>query len=72
MGDKVIASGTGNHYCVSLLRLDNGRESMQRMINSHVEASKIGREIAERVLEYHRRCGDHSSGNYSLMIKSLL
>lgn len=38
---------------------------MHRMINSHVEASKIGREIAEKVLEYHRRGGgDLSSGTW--------
>lgn len=33
---------------------------MQKMINSHVEASKIGREIAEKVMEYHKRCSDNS------------
>lgn len=38
----------------------NTRESMQRMINSHVEASKIGRDIAEKVMEYHKRCTDNS------------
>lgn len=34
---------------------------MQRMINSHVEASKIGRQIADQVLDYQRRIGDTSS-----------
>ncbi|XP_058065301.1 basic helix-loop-helix ARNT-like protein 1 [Anopheles bellator] len=38
----------------------NGRE-IQRMINSHVEASKIGRQIAEQVLDHQRRLGDSSS-----------
>uniref|UniRef100_A0A182NGX3 Cycle n=1 Tax=Anopheles dirus TaxID=7168 RepID=A0A182NGX3_9DIPT len=38
----------------------NGRE-IQRMINSHVEASKIGRQIAEQVLDHQRRVGDSSS-----------
>ncbi|XP_058122930.1 basic helix-loop-helix ARNT-like protein 1 [Anopheles ziemanni] len=38
----------------------NGRE-IQRMINSHVEASKIGRQIAEQVLDHQRRMGDSSS-----------
>ncbi|KXJ69287.1 hypothetical protein RP20_CCG027949 [Aedes albopictus] len=38
----------------------NGRE-IQRMINSHVEASKIGRQIAEQVLDHQRRIGDSSS-----------
>lgn len=38
----------------------NGRE-MTRMINTHIEASKIGRQIAEQVLDYQRRMGDHSS-----------
>lgn len=36
---------------------------MQRMINTHIEASKIGRQIAEQVLDYQRRLGDVSSGN---------
>lgn len=40
--------------------LGNGRE-MTRMINTHIEASKIGRQIAEQVLDYQRRMGDHSS-----------
>lgn len=35
---------------------------MQRMINTHIEASKIGRQIAEQVLDYQRRMGDVSSG----------
>lgn len=38
----------------------NGRE-MTRMINTHIEASKIGRQIAEQVLDYQRRMGDQSS-----------
>ncbi|XP_035918129.1 aryl hydrocarbon receptor nuclear translocator-like protein 1 isoform X1 [Anopheles stephensi] len=38
----------------------NGRE-IQRMINSHVEAGKIGRQIAEQVLDHQRRVGDSSS-----------
>ncbi|XP_065079375.1 protein cycle isoform X2 [Ochlerotatus camptorhynchus] len=38
----------------------NGRE-IQRMINSHVEASKIGRQIAEQVLDHQRRTGDSSA-----------
>lgn len=33
------------------------------MINTHIEASKIGRQIAVQVLDYHRRAGDSSSGN---------
>lgn len=35
---------------------------MQRMINTHIEASKIGRQIADQVLDYQRRLGDSSSG----------
>lgn len=35
---------------------------MQRMINTHIEASKIGRQIADQVLDYQRRMGDVSSG----------
>lgn len=38
---------------------------MQRMINTHIEASKIGRQIAEQVLDYQRRMGDVSSGKLS-------
>lgn len=39
----------------------NGRD-MQRMISTHVEASKIGRQIADEVLDNQRRGGDISSG----------
>lgn len=41
---------------------------MHRMINTHIEASKIGRQIAVQVLDNHRRAGDSSSGN-EFMIK---
>ena len=34
---------------------------MQRLISTHVEASKIGRQIAEEVLDSQRRGGDSSS-----------
>lgn len=37
---------------------------MQRMINTHIEASKIGRQIAEQVMDFQRRLGDVSSGNF--------
>ncbi|XP_044733956.1 protein cycle isoform X1 [Chrysoperla carnea] len=40
----------------------NGRD-MQRLINTHVEASKIGRQIAEQVIDSQRRAGDSSSGS---------
>lgn len=43
------------------LSLDSGKE-MQRMINTHVEASKIGRQIAEQVMDLQRR-GESSSGS---------
>lgn len=33
---------------------------MQRMINTHVEASKIGRQIAEQVLDSLRQGGELS------------
>lgn len=39
---------------------NNGRE-MHRIINTHVEASKIGRQIAEQVLDYQRRISDSSA-----------
>lgn len=35
---------------------------MNRMINTHIEASQIGRQIADQVLDYQRRMGDMSSG----------
>ncbi|XP_055528221.1 basic helix-loop-helix ARNT-like protein 1 isoform X2 [Wyeomyia smithii] len=38
----------------------NGRE-IQRIIHSHVEASKIGRQIAEQVMDHQRRVGDSSA-----------
>lgn len=38
----------------SLLSATNGRE-MYRVINTHVEAIKIGRQIAEQVLDSHRK-----------------
>lgn len=34
---------------------------MQRMINTHIEASKIGRQIADQVLDFQRRLGDSSA-----------
>lgn len=41
----------------------SGRE-MHWIINSHVEASKIGRKIANQVIDYHRRFDNSSSGNF--------
>lgn len=38
----------------SLLSATNGRE-MHRVINTHVEAIKIGRQIAEQALDSHRK-----------------
>nr|XP_022917453.1 protein cycle isoform X2 [Onthophagus taurus] len=38
-----------------------GRD-MQRLINNHVEASKIGRQIAEQVMDSQRRVEENSSG----------
>ena len=38
---------------------------MTRMINTHIEASKIGRQIAEQVLDYQRRLGDASPDSSS-------
>lgn len=38
---------------------------MTRMINTHIEASKIGRQIAEQVLDYQRRLGDDASPDSS-------
>lgn len=36
---------------------------MQRMITTHIEASKIGRQIAEQVIDSQKRNGDSSSSN---------
>ncbi|XP_069684169.1 protein cycle isoform X2 [Periplaneta americana] len=38
-----------------------GGRDMQRLISTHVEASKIGRQIAEEVMDSQRRGGDSSS-----------
>jgi hypothetical protein len=46
------------------LILANGGE-MTRMINTHIEASKIGRQIAEQVLDYQRRMGEDASPDSS-------
>jgi aryl hydrocarbon receptor nuclear translocator-like protein 1 len=35
---------------------------MNRMLHTHIEASKIGRQIADQVLDYQRRMGEMSSG----------
>lgn len=45
-------------YCGKLA----GTREMQTLINSHVESSKIGRQIADQVVEYQRRICDSSSG----------
>lgn len=34
---------------------------MQRIISSHIEASKIGREIAEQAMDTHRRTDETSA-----------
>lgn len=38
-------------------------KDLQRLISNHVEASKIGRRIAEQVMDSQRRGGDSSSGS---------
>ena len=53
----------GNNSNYDFFNQSNGRE-MQRMINTHIEASKIGRQIAEQVLDFQRRMGDMSSGKF--------
>lgn len=40
-----------------------GGRDMSRMISSHVEASKIGRQIAEEVLDLQRREGESPTTN---------
>lgn len=40
-----------------------GNGGLERLISSHVEVSKIGRQIAEEVLDLQRRCEDSSSGS---------
>lgn len=42
--------------------LANGKD-MQRIITTHVEASKIGRQIAEQVMDSQRQGGDSSAGS---------
>lgn len=53
----------GNHLPgnFEFFNQSNGRD-IQRMINTQVEASKIGRQIADQVLDNQRRGGDTSSG----------
>lgn len=38
-------------------------KDMQRLIKTHIEASKIGRQIAEQVVDSQRRGGESSSSN---------
>ncbi|XP_075228552.1 basic helix-loop-helix ARNT-like protein cyc isoform X2 [Lycorma delicatula] len=52
------SSNTNNHGNGGL-----GGRDMSRMISSHVEASKIGRQIAEEVLDLQRREGESPSTN---------
>lgn len=40
-----------------------GNGELERLISSHVEVSKIGRQIAEEVLDSQRRGEDSSSGS---------
>ncbi|GAB0089841.1 CYCL [Sergentomyia squamirostris] len=56
-GNNGEGNGPGNF---DFFNQTNGRE-MHRMINTHVEASKIGRQIAEQVLDHQRRVGESSS-----------
>lgn len=43
------------------VRLANGSREITRYINSHLEASKIGRQIAEEVMDLQRKSVDSSS-----------
>ncbi|CAH0545897.1 unnamed protein product [Brassicogethes aeneus] len=38
-------------------------KDMERLINTHIEASKIGRQIAEQVMDSQRRGGESSAGS---------
>lgn len=60
LGDGNNESNGQSTVGYELFNHSNGRE-IQRMINSHVEASKIGRQIAEQVLDHQRRTGDSSA-----------
>lgn len=44
-----------------LLVLANGRD-IQQMINTHLEASKIGQQVADQAMDYQRRIDDTSAG----------
>lgn len=48
------------HYYLLHYLLANGKD-MQRMINTHIEASKIGRQIAEQVMDSQKQGGESSS-----------
>lgn len=43
--------------------MNSGNGGLERLISSHVEVRKIGRQIAEEVLDLQRRCEDSSSGS---------
>lgn len=45
---------------------------MRRIIETHVEASKIGRQIAEQVLDHNRRVGNSSSDKINIVLFQLL
>jgi aryl hydrocarbon receptor nuclear translocator-like protein 1 len=49
----------------------NGHNEFQRMINTHIEASKIGSQIAEQVLDHQRRMGE-SSGDLVMKFDEFL
>ncbi|XP_055378437.1 protein cycle [Condylostylus longicornis] len=62
-GNNYRSDGMNTHNISSnfdFFNPSNGRE-IHRIINSHIEASKIGRQIAEQVLDYHRRISDSST-----------
>ena len=42
--------------------VNTGNGGLERLISSHVEVSKIGRQIAEEVLDLQRRGEESSSG----------
>lgn len=50
---------------IRLFTATNGRE-MHRVINTHLEAIKIGRQIAEQALDSHRKLKD--SGKFFKVI----
>lgn len=57
LGANIFVNRKKEKIYFSYFSATNGRE-MHRVINTHVEAIKIGRQIAEQALDSHRKTED--------------